>query len=47
MNNISLKGKKIWDDLNEYVILTENTRYMGDATPIMNQFLFWSKKGEG
>jgi hypothetical protein len=44
-NNISLKGKKIWNDLNEFVILTENTRYMGDATPIMNQFLSGARKG--
>jgi hypothetical protein len=41
----SLKGRKIWLDLNEYVVLTENTRYMNDTTPLMNLFLSGARKG--
>lgn len=41
----SKKGKLIWDDLNEYIVLTENTRYMGDSTPIMNLFLSGARRG--
>ena len=41
----SIKGRKIWLDLNEYVVLTENTRYMLDATPLMNVFLSGARKG--
>ena len=44
-NDMSIKGRKIWNDLNEFIVLTENTRYMGDATPIMNQFLSGARKG--
>ena len=41
----SIKGRQIWQDLNEYVVLTENTRYMHDTTPIMNVFLSGARKG--
>jgi ATP-dependent DNA helicase PIF1 len=41
----SVKGRKIWDSLNEFVMLTENTRYMGDSSPIMNKFLSGARKG--
>ena len=36
---------QIWLDLDEYVVLTENTRYMHDATPLMNVFLSGARKG--
>ena len=41
----SIKGRKIWLDLNEYVVLVENTRYMHDATPLMNVFLSGARRG--
>ena len=41
----SRKGRQIWLDLNEYVVLTENTRYMHDTTPLMNVFLSGARKG--
>ena len=41
----SIKGRQMWLDLNEYVVLTENTRYMHDTTPLMNVFLSGARKG--
>ena len=41
----SIKGRKIWLDLNEYVVLIKNTRYMHDSTPLMNVFLSGARKG--
>ena len=35
----------IWLDLNEYVVLTENTWYMHNTTPLMNVFLSGARKG--
>ena len=40
------KGRDIWLSLNEYVELTENTRYRNDATPHMNQFLRGARIGK-
>ena len=41
----SMKGHTIWNDINEYVVLTENTRYMNDTTPILNSFLSGARTG--
>ena len=41
----SLKGLQAWEGLNEYVILTENTRHKNDATPVMNLFLKGARIG--
>ena len=41
----SMKGYKIWNDINEYIVLTENTRYRNDTTPIMNSFLTGARTG--
>ena len=35
----------IWLDLNECVVLTENTLYMHNTTPLMNVFLSGARKG--
>ena len=40
------KGRDIWLSLNEYVELTENTRYRNDATPHMNLFLKGARIGK-
>ena len=42
----SKDGQKIWHSLNEYVELTENTRYKDDTSPYMNQFLSSARKGK-
>jgi 23S rRNA pseudoU1915 N3-methylase RlmH len=41
----SKQGQKIWFAINEYVELTENTRFKHDETPHMNQFLSGARKG--
>jgi PIF1-like helicase len=41
----SLKGLETWDGLNEFVILTENTRHKDDASPVMNSFLKGARIG--
>ena len=45
-NIYSQKGRDIWLSLNEYVELTENTRYRNDATPHMNLFLSGARIGK-
>jgi hypothetical protein len=40
-----LKGLETWDGLNEFVILTENTRHKDDASPVMNSFLKGARIG--
>ena len=41
----SRKGYEIWNSINEYVVLTENTRYKNDTSPIMNNFLSGARTG--
>jgi hypothetical protein len=42
----SKEGQKIWLVINEYIELTESTRFKDDETPYMNQFLSGARKGE-
>jgi PIF1-like helicase len=42
----SKKGQKIWHDINEYIELTESTRFKNDRTPHMNKFLSGVRKGK-
>jgi PIF1-like helicase len=42
----SKQGQKIWLAINEYIELTESTRFKDDETPYMNQFLSGARKGE-
>lgn len=41
----SIRGLKIWHNINEFVVLNENTRYKDDVTPVMNSFLSSARKG--
>lgn len=40
------KGREIWLSLNQYIELTENTRYRNDTTPFMNLFLRGARVGK-
>jgi hypothetical protein len=42
----SKKDQKIWHDINEYIELTESTRFKNDKTPHMNKFLSGVRKGK-
>lgn len=42
----SKQGQKIWLSINEYIELTESTRFKDDKTPHMNQFLSGARKGK-
>lgn len=42
----AIKGRNIWLSLNQYIELTENTRYRDDATPHMNIFLKGARIGQ-
>jgi DNA replication protein DnaC len=42
----SKEGQKIWFAINEYIELTESTRFKDDETPYMNQFLSGARKGK-
>lgn len=42
----SRQGQKICNEINEYIELSESTRFKYDETPYVNQFLSGARKGK-